>query len=118
MNIPFYKYQGAGNDFVMIDARTKPFDPRQELVERMCHRRYGIGADGLIVLAGDADPGVDFSMDYFNSDGRRSTMCGNGGRCIAAWRAIWASVRSRGCASVHRTACTKRFLKAASSAWA
>ena len=84
MNIPFYKYQGAGNDFVMIDARTKPFDPRQELVERMCHRRYGIGADGLIVLAGDADPGVDFSMDYFNSDGRRSTMCGNGARCIAA----------------------------------
>ena len=84
MNIPFYKYQGAGNDFVMIDARTKPFDPRQELVERMCHRRYGIGADGLIILAGDADPEVDFSMDYFNSDGRRSTMCGNGGRCIAA----------------------------------
>ena len=82
MEIKFHKYQGAGNDFVMIDARETPFPADRQRVSRICHRRYGIGADGLIVL--EADAGTDFSMDYFNSDGRRSTMCGNGGRCIAA----------------------------------
>lgn len=83
MKLNFAKYQGAGNDFVLIDAREPlPVELTRARVAMLCDRRFGIGGDGLMTLENDPQ-GSDFLMRYFNCDGGQSTMCGNGGRAIA-----------------------------------
>lgn len=81
--LKFYKYHGAGNDFILIDMRENPVNLNQECIAFLCHRQKGIGADGLMLLQGSDR--FDFEMKYYNSDGNESTMCGNGGRCITSF---------------------------------
>ncbi|MBR4773137.1 MAG: diaminopimelate epimerase [Bacteroidales bacterium] len=106
MEIPFYKFDGAGNDFVVIDNREGRYHFTEEQVALLCHRRFGVGADGLMTLDSCQSSVVscqlpdvklpatdyrlpatdyDFEMHYYNSDGRLGSMCGNGGRCITAF---------------------------------
>ena len=83
MKIAFSKFHGAGNDFVLIDNRNDLFSMSREQIALICHRRFGIGADGLMFITASKD--YDFEMKYYNSDGNEGSMCGNGGRCIVAF---------------------------------
>lgn len=82
MEFDFCKYQATGNDFIMIDGRKYPLHLNAEEIALMCHRRFGIGADGVIILK--EHPDLDFEMDYYNADGSQS-FCGNGSRCAQAF---------------------------------
>jgi diaminopimelate epimerase len=81
--IEFSKYQGTGNDFILLDNRTGAYRLTQAEVAALCHRRFGIGADGLMLL--ETTPEADFRMVYYNADGGISTLCGNGSRCMVAF---------------------------------
>ena len=83
--VTFYKYQGAGNDFLIADNRSGQLHLSTEQIAALCDRRYGVGADGLMLLENSAE--YDFRMVYYNSDGSGGMMCGNGGRCMVAFAA-------------------------------
>lgn len=81
MFLKFHKYQGTGNDFIILDNRKGEYSSlTTDQINFLCNRRFGIGADGLMLL--NSKQGFDFEMKYFNADGRESSMCGNGGRCL------------------------------------
>jgi diaminopimelate epimerase len=84
--ITFFKYQGAGNDFIIVDpAANASLKGQTEHIRLLCDRRFGIGADGFILWESSEEQSEDFYMTYYNADGRESTLCGNGGRCIVAF---------------------------------
>lgn len=80
MTIVFSKYQGTGNDFILVDNRQLDYFLNEDIIAKLCDRRFGIGADGLMEIRNE--PGYDFRMVYYNSDGKEGSMCGNGARCI------------------------------------
>ena len=80
MNLTFYKYHGTGNDFIIIDNRNNKIELNKKQVNHLCNRRFGIGADGLMLM--NNKPAYDFEMIYYNADGNEGSMCGNGGRCM------------------------------------
>tara|TARA_B100001057_G_scaffold501230_1_gene622245 strand:- start:12163 stop:12939 length:777 start_codon:yes stop_codon:yes gene_type:complete len=80
LKIDFFKYQGSGNDFIIIDNRENKLSIDSSLIQNLCHRKFGIGGDGLITLHGNKDTG--FSIKHYNSDGKKSSFCANGSRCM------------------------------------
>lgn len=93
MTIRFFKYQGAGNDFVVLDNREEKYTLSPSQIEQLCDRRFGVGADGLLLL--ELLEGYDFRMIYYNSDGKKAEMCGNGGRCLVAFAKYLKIIQER-----------------------
>jgi diaminopimelate epimerase len=91
-NLEYSKYHGCGNDFIIIDNRKNDIVLSQKQIADICHRRFGIGADGLMLLGEKV--GFDFTMKYYNSDGNESSFCGNGGRCIVQFAIDLGIVKS------------------------
>lgn len=93
MELYFSKYQGAGNDFIMLDNRDGKYDSLTiEQIQKLCDRKFGIGADGLIKI--NTHPYLDFEADYYNSDGSQS-FCGNGGRCaVSFFKDLGSNIKS------------------------
>lgn len=91
--IKFWKYQANGNDFVIMDNRDDKIMLSGEQIQRICERHFGVGADGFMVLKISDE--ADFEMLYYNSDGQNSSMCGNGGRCVAMYAYLQGIVREQ-----------------------
>lgn len=86
MTVQFFKYQGTGNDFIIIDRRQYKVSKNDtKTIRRLCDRKFGVGADGLIFLEESDNANEDFTMIYYNADGNESTLCGNGGRCLVSF---------------------------------
>lgn len=96
MNDPvsFFKYVGAGNDFVIFDNWNGEFKLNAQQISELCHRRFGVGADGVMFLEGHAT--ADFKMNYYNADGSRGEMCGNGARCLVRFAQLMGRIGTSG----------------------
>ena len=93
MELRFYKYQGTGNDFIILNNLEGFYNKLNiEQIKALCHRRFGVGADGLMLL--NKKEGYDFEMKYYNADGREASMCGNGGRCLVKFASDMGILRS------------------------
>jgi diaminopimelate epimerase len=91
-SFPFVKMNGAGNDFIVLDNRSLSVNLTREQIAGLCHRHFGIGADGLLAAEPAGEPGADFRMRYYNADGGEAEMCGNGARCFARFVEPWPRV--------------------------
>jgi diaminopimelate epimerase len=94
MKVEFTKMSGAGNDFILMDNRESTLHLSKEKIARLCHRHFGVGADGLLLVEAPLNGNADFRMRYYNADGGEAEMCGNGARCFARYASQLANKNS------------------------